>query len=96
MTTLLLDSQLVLVYTGVPPFHALVSVVAPAIALFLFASISAVSVLIELPLLRARPSNHGLPVEVNLPILFPCHSTYDHDESTIISVRALAPTRLIS
>jgi hypothetical protein len=89
-------SQPILVYTGVPPFQALVFVVAPVVALFLFASISVVSSLIETSLLQARPSNHGLPIEVNLPVLFPRHGTYDHDDSTIIHVRALAPARLIS
>jgi hypothetical protein len=62
----------------------------------LFTFIYAVSSLIEISLLWACPSKHGLPVEVNLPILFPRHSTYDPDDSTIILVWALALARLIS
>jgi hypothetical protein len=89
----LLDSQPVPVYRGVPPFPALVFVVSLAVVLLLFTSISVVYSLIELPLLQARPSNHGLPVEVNLPILFPRHGMYDHDGSVIIPVRSLAPAR---
>jgi hypothetical protein len=96
MVAHLLDSQPIPFYTGVPPFPSLVFVVYPRVALFLFASISVVSSLIELPLLQACPSNHGMPIEVNLPILFPHHNTYDHDDSTIIPVRALAPAHLIS
>jgi hypothetical protein len=49
------------------------------------------SQLIELPLLQAFPSNHCIPIESNLPILFAHHNTYDHDDSTIIPVRALGP-----
>jgi hypothetical protein len=96
MTSPLPSSQLVPVYTWVPPFPALVSVVAPVVTLFLFSSIFVVSSLIETSLQWARPSNHGLSVEVNLPVLFPRHNMYDHDDSVIIRVRALAPARLIS
>jgi hypothetical protein len=62
----------------------------------LFASLPVVCSLIKLPLLRASPSNHGLPVEVEFPILFPRHSTYVHDGSTVIPVLSLAPARLKS
>ena len=93
MATPLLDSQPLPVYTRVPPFPALVCVVDNIVALFLFASISTVSSLIEIPLLRACLSNHGLPVEVNLLVLFPYHGTYDHDDSIIIPVWDLAPSR---
>jgi hypothetical protein len=62
----------------------------------LFTSISVVSSLIEISLLRARPAKHGFPVEVNLPILFPHRSTYDHDVSTVIPIQALALACLIS
>jgi hypothetical protein len=96
METTLLNYQPVLVYTWVPPDPALVSFGSSYICVLLFASILVISSLIELSPLWGRPSNHGLPIEVNLPILFPHHSTYDHDELAIILVWALAPARLIS
>jgi hypothetical protein len=46
-------------------------------------------------LLRAHPSNHGLPIEVKLPILFPLHDTYDHDDSTVIPILDVSLARLI-
>jgi hypothetical protein len=96
MAAPLLNSQPVPVYSGVPPFPALVSFGSLCSCSLLFASLPAVYSLIELSLLWARPSNHGLPVEVKIPVLFPRHSTYDHDDLVIIPVWALAPARLIS
>ena len=91
-----MDSQPVPIYTWVPPFPTLVSVVALVVVLFLFASIYVVSSLIETSLLRPCPSNHGLPVEVKLLVLFYGHGPYGHNDSTVIPVLALAPARLIS
>jgi hypothetical protein len=86
MVAPLLNSHHVPIYTGVSPFPALVSFGSPYSCTLLFASISTISSLIELVLLWARPSNHGFPIEVNLPVIFPCHGTYDHDDSVVIPV----------
>jgi hypothetical protein len=96
MAAPLLNSQHVPIYLGVPPFHALVSFGNLYSCTLLFSSLHVVYSPIDLSLPLARPSNHGLLVEVKLPVIFPHHGTYDHDDSVTIPVRSLAPARLIS
>jgi hypothetical protein len=62
----------------------------------LFTSIPILSPLIEISLLQDHPSKHGLPIEVNLPILFPSRGMYDHDDSNAILVWTLALACLIT
>jgi hypothetical protein len=50
----------------------------------------------EILLLRARPCNHGLPVEVVLPVLFLCLGMCDHDSPSIIPASALAPAHCVT
>ena len=71
-------------------FPALVSMIVPAVALHLFVSIPSGYPLIEILLLRACPSNRGLPIVVIPPVLFPCCGSYDHDDSPFIPVWVLA------
>jgi hypothetical protein len=92
----LLVTQLAPHFTGVLPFPALVSVVAPAIALLLFVTILVVFPFIDLLSLRSCPSNHGLFIVVISPILFPSGGSYDHDDSSFIPVRISSPTHLRS
>jgi len=92
----LLHSQPVPVYPGVPPFLILVSFGSLCNCVLLFASLPTVRSLIKLPLLRTRPSNHCLPVEVKLLVLFSGHGPYGYNDLTIIPVLALVPARLIS
>jgi hypothetical protein len=96
MAAPLLFSQPVSVYLGVPPFPTLESVGSLYTCALMFASLPTVCSLIELPLLQAHPSNHGLPVEVKIPIHFPRHGTSVHDDLTVISVVSLALAHLKS
>jgi hypothetical protein len=66
----LLVIHLVPHFTEILPFLSLVSMVVP-IALLLFMDIPAFFPLIDLLLLRACPSNHGLSVVVITPVLYP-------------------------
>jgi hypothetical protein len=95
VTVLSLNSPPIPVNPGVPPFRALVFVVAPAIALFLAASIPSASPLMEILLPRTRPCNHGLPIEVVLPILFLCLGMCDHDNLSVIPVPTIVPARCV-
>jgi hypothetical protein len=81
-------------FTRILPFLALVYDIVLVVVLLLFAYLPVVSPLIELPLLRACPSNHGSPTVVSSSVLFPWCGSYDHDDSAFIPVRVPDPARL--
>jgi hypothetical protein len=62
----------------------------------LLVAIPVVSPLIDLLLLRACPFNHGFPIVVISPILFPYCGSFDHDDLAFILVRVPSPTCLRS
>jgi hypothetical protein len=75
-------------------FPVLVYVVVYDVALLLISVISVVVPLIGLLLLRACPSNHGMPVLVIAPNIYSSYGSYDHDDSPFILVRVPAPARM--
>jgi hypothetical protein len=89
MATPFLRAQPISIYPRVPPFPALVSIGKLFTCALLFVSIPVVCSLIELPLVQYCPSNHGLPIEVEFPVIFPHHGTYVHDGPSVIPVLSL-------
>ena len=96
VAVLSLNSPPVPIDPGIPSFQALVFVVASVVVLFSAASIPSASPLMEILLLRDHPCNHGLPVEVVLPVLFLCLGMCDHDIPSIIPVSATALARCVT
>ena len=84
VVVLSLNSPHVPIYPRVPSFRALVFVAASVVSLCPTTSIPSASPLMEILLLRTRPCNHGLPVEVVLLVLFLCLSMCDHDGPSIV------------
>jgi len=84
-----MNSPLVPIDPGVPSFLALVFVVAPIVVLFLTATIPSASPLMVVLLLWTRPCNHGMHVEVVLPILFLYLGMCEHDNPSVILASAM-------
>jgi hypothetical protein len=90
VVVLFLNSPLVPLYPGVPSCWALIFVVAFASALCPITTIPSALPLMEILLLQARPCNHGLLVEVVLPVLFVCLDMCDHDSPFVIPALTIA------